>query len=107
MNYKRIVAARLRTGTVFELEDGMFAYVNHECSTTEAKYHTVADFFLHHSYFEAPESLPVGNCDIDIAVLKSIEKPDEYYGLGKEQYDRLIVMRKSFEKLLNHGGEAK
>ena len=93
MNFKRIVAARTGNGTVFELEDGMFAFVNHEVSTTEAKYHTMADYFLHHGYFEAPDNLPEGNCDKDIEVLRSLEKPDEYYGFGKERYEFMLKQR--------------
>ena len=34
MNYKRIVGAWRNHGTVFELEDGMFALVDHELSVS-------------------------------------------------------------------------
>ena len=34
MNFKRIVGAWLGHGTVFELEDGMYALVDHEVSTS-------------------------------------------------------------------------
>ena len=40
MNFKRIVGAWLGHGTVFELEDGMFALVDHEVSTSEARSNT-------------------------------------------------------------------
>lgn len=42
MNFKRIVGAWLGHGTVFELEDGMFALVDHEVSTSEARYEAMA-----------------------------------------------------------------
>ena len=86
MNFKRIVGAWLGHGTVFELEDGMYALVDHEVSTSEARFSALAGSLLR-GYAENPENLPVGNCDADIAVLKALEKPDPYYGMGKERFE--------------------
>ena len=99
MNFKRIVAAWLNHGTVFELEDGMFALVDHEVSTREARYSTIASNFLR-GYAESPENLPVGNCDKDIAVLHSLEKPDAYYGMGRERYEAQIAKRDTLRRNL-------
>ena len=46
MNFKRIVGAWLGHGTVFELEDGMFALVDHEVSTSEARFSAIAGSLL-------------------------------------------------------------
>ena len=76
MNFKRIVGAWLGHGTVFELEYGMFALVDHEVSTSEARFSAIAGSLLR-GYAENPENLPVGNCDADIAVLKALAKPGD------------------------------
>ena len=82
MNFKRIVGAWLGHGTVFELEDGMFALVDHEVSTSEARFSAIAGSLLR-GYAENPENLPVGNCDADIAVLKALE--DHYIAASRYQ----------------------
>lgn len=99
MNFKRIVGAWFGHGTVFELEDGMFALVDHEVSTQEARYSATASSFLR-GYAELPENLPAGNCDKDIAVLLSLEKPDAYYGMGREQYEAQLARRDTLRKNL-------
>ena len=53
MNYKRIVGTWREHGTVFELEDGMFALVDHEMSTSDARYSAIAGTLLH-GYVEKP-----------------------------------------------------
>lgn len=97
MNYKRIVAAHINSGTVFELEDGMFCLVDHELFTDRAKYAFLAENLIRDGYWQSPKDLPDGNCDEDIAVLKSLTPPDEYYGFGKERYDRLFENKKKIE----------
>ena len=99
MNFKRIVGAWLDHGTVFELEDGMFALVDHEVSTREARYAVTASSLLR-GYAEPPENLPAGNCDADIAVLKALEKPDPYYGMGKERFEAQLARRDALRKNL-------
>ena len=99
MNFKRIVGAWLGHGTVFELEDGMFALVDHEVSTSEARFSAIAGSLLR-GYAENPENLPVGNCDADIAVLKSLEKPDPYYGMGKERFEAQLARRDALRRNL-------
>ena len=99
MNYKRIVGAWRNHGTVFELEDGMFALVDHELSTSDARYSSIAGTLLH-GYVEKPENLPAGNCDADVAVLKTLEKPDPYYGMRKERYEAQVAHRDTLRKNL-------
>lgn len=99
MNFKRIVGAWLGHGTVFELEDGMFALVDHEVSTREARYSATAAGLLR-GYAETVESLPSGNCDADIAVLKALKKPDPYYGMGKDRFEAQLARRDALRKNL-------
>ena len=99
MNFKRIVGAWLGHGTVFELEDGMYALVDHEVSTSEARFSAIAGSLLR-GYAENPENLPVGNCDADIAVLKALEKPDPYYGMGKERFEAQLARRDALRRNL-------
>lgn len=99
MNYKRIVAARLNSGTVFELEDGMFCLIDHNLYTTKAKYSFYTENLIWDELWQNPESLPSGNCDADIAVLKSLTPPDEYYGFGKNKYEKMLENKKRIAEL--------
>ena len=99
MNYKRIVGAWIGHGTVFELEDGMYALVDHDVSTSEAHYAAIAGSLLR-GYAEKVENLPIGNCDADIAVLKNLKKPDPYYGMGKERFEAQLARRDALRKNL-------
>lgn len=94
MNYKRIVASHIGGGTVFELEDGMFCLVDHELYRDKAKYAFLAESLIRDGYWNNPDELPAGTCDDDIAVLKNLNPPDEYYGFGKDKYERLLENKK-------------
>ena len=78
----------------------MFALVDHEVSTSEARYAAIAGSLMH-GYAEKPENLPVGNCDADIAVLKALDKPDPYYGMGKERFEAQLARRDALRKNLD------
>lgn len=93
MNYKRIIAAHHGSGTVFELEDGMYALVDHEVSRDSAKFSVYANSFLRHGYFYPVEELPEGNCDADIHVMLSMPETTDYYGFGKRRLDQMLEHR--------------
>lgn len=101
MNYKRIIAARIGSGTVFELEDGIFALVDHEVSRDCARYSVYADAFLRHGYFDPVEQLPEGNCDEDVKVLLALKKPDNAYGFGEERLKKMLAHREQIYRELN------
>lgn len=92
MNYKRIIATRNGNPTIFELEDGMFALVNHACKGC-VQYSPFADTFLKFGYFDPPEALPAGTCDADIAYLLSLPEPDKNYGYPEEQLKLMLKRR--------------
>lgn len=101
MNYKRIIAAHHGSGTIFELEDGIYALVDHEVSTQIARYSVYANAFLRHGYFFPPGELPEGNCDADIRVLLSLSKPENGYGFGEERLKRMLEHREQVRRDLN------
>ena len=68
-------------------------------STSEARFSAIAGSLLR-GYAENPENLPVGNCDADIAVLKALEKPDPYYGMGKERFEAQLARRDALRRNL-------
>ena len=78
---------------------GMYALVDHEVSTSEARFSALAGSLLR-GYAENPENLPVGNCDADIAVLGALEKPDPYYGMGKERFEAQLARRDALRRNL-------
>ena len=106
MNYKRIIAAHHGSGTIFELEDGVYALVDHEVSEEFAKYSVYANAFLRHGYFFELHELPEGNCDADIRVLTALPKPDNAYGFGEERLRQMLEHREKVRAELELPPEA-